>query len=159
MSFQISNFKFQIKGGFTLIELLVVISVIGILITIASVSFTQSQKQARDAVRKSDLRQYQTALEAFANKNVSFLYPSRTTAVDASSLCAVLGISGSCPTDPKAPDYLYYYLTDGSGNPNNDASQYLLWSYLEGSSNYWVVCSNGKVGQITTAPASYNCPI
>ena len=57
----------MIKKGFTLIELLIVISIIGILVTIVSASFVTSQKQARDVQRKSDLKQYQNALENFAN--------------------------------------------------------------------------------------------
>jgi general secretion pathway protein G len=147
------------KKGFTLIELLVVISVIGILVSLALVSFSSSQKQARDVGRKSDLKQYQTALEVFANKTAVFTYPSRTVKIDVSNLCATLGISGSCPTDPKAPDSVYRYLSDGTGSPNNDASRYVLWATLEGVSGYWVVCPNGKVGQITGEPTSSACPL
>lgn len=148
----------MIKKGFTLIELLVVISVIGILASIALVSFGPAQKQARDTQRKSDIRQYQSSLENFANKG-NGLFPSRTTAVDASSLCTTLGISGTCPTDPKAPTTIYRYISDGSGSPNNDASKYVLWSSLENATGYWVICSTGKVGLSTTAPSSSSCPI
>ena len=48
-------------SAFTLIELLVVISIIGILAAMVTVSFTASQRQARDAAKKSDLKQYQTS--------------------------------------------------------------------------------------------------
>jgi len=144
--------------GFTLIELLVVISVIGILASIALVSFGPAQKQARDTQRKSDIRQYQSSLENFANKG-NGLFPSRTTAVDLSSLCATLGISGTCPTDPKAPTTIYRYISDGSGSPNSDASKYVLWASLENVTSYWVICSTGKVGLSTTVPGSSSCPI
>lgn len=150
--------KKKIFKGFTLIELLVVISVIGILASIALVSFGPAQKQARDTQRKSDIRQYQNALETYASKG-NGLFPSRTTAVDLSSLCATLGISGSCPTDPKAPTTIYRYITDGTGSPNNNASKYVLWSSLENAAGYWVICSTGKVGLSATAPSSSNCPI
>jgi len=146
------------KKGFTLVELLVVISVIGVLATLVLVSFGPVQKQARDTQRKSDIRQYQNSLENFANRQDG-LFPSRTTAVDASGLCATLGIAGTCPTDPKAPDTLYRYISDGTGTPNNDASEYVLWTSLENVSSYWVVCSTGKVGLSVAVPGSSDCPI
>ncbi|MEK7061250.1 MAG: type II secretion system protein [Patescibacteria group bacterium] len=148
----------KINKAFTLIELLVVISVIGILASIALVSFGPAQKQARDTQRKSDIRQYQNSLENFANKG-SGLFPSRTVAIDVSSLCATLGISGTCPTDPKAPTTIYRYITDGTGSPNSDASKYVLWSSLENAAGYWVICSTGKLGLSATAPSSSTCPI
>jgi prepilin-type N-terminal cleavage/methylation domain-containing protein len=152
---------FIAKAGFTLIELLVVISIIGLLAGMAVVSFTSSQKQARDTQRKSDLKQYQTALENFANIHNS-LYPSRGgpanpgwDAPASESLCADLGMT-DCPEDPKfdgtyvhydsAGLFSYRYVSDGSGNGVIDATTYVLWGMLEGSPNYWVVCSNGKVG-------------
>lgn len=144
--------------GFTLIELLVVISIIGVLATVVLVSFTPAQKQARDTQRKSDIRQYQNALENYASKG-SGLYPSKTSAVDLSSLCATLGISGTCPTDPKAPTTIYRYITDGTGTPNIDATEYVLWSSLENTTGYWVICSTGKVGASASAPSSSSCPI
>jgi general secretion pathway protein G len=146
------------RKGFTLIELLVVISVIGILASIALVSFGPAQKQARDTQRKSDIRQYQNSLEMYASEG-NGLFPSRTAAVDLSSLCTTLGISGTCPTDPKAPTTIYRYISDGSGSPNNDASKYVLWSSLENATGYWVICSTGKVGLSATAPSSSSCPI
>lgn len=146
------------KKGFTLIELLVVISIIGVLATLVLVSFGPAQKQARDTQRKSDIRQYQSALENFANKG-NGLFPSKTGAVDVSGLCTVLGISGTCPTDPKAPDKIYKYISDGTGSPNNDASKYVLWASLENVTGYWVICSTGKVGSSSVAPSSSTCPI
>lgn len=148
--------------GFTLVELLVVISVVGILASVVLVTFTGSQKQARDTQRKSDLKQYQTALENFANRN-NGLYPSRTSSVDPNTLCtvAILNITG-CPSDPKAPTQIYRYLSDGTGSPNNNATVYSLWASLENvtSSTYWILCSNGKAGSGATAPTSGNlCPI
>jgi len=78
--------------AFTLIEMLVVISLIGILTALALASFTSSQKQARDVVRKSDLKQYQTLLESYANMASGF-YPSRTSSVSAhDALCPDLNV-------------------------------------------------------------------
>jgi general secretion pathway protein G len=59
------------KKGFTLVELLVVIAIIGLLSTLAVVSFGSAREKARDARRISDIRQIQTALELyFADQGV-----------------------------------------------------------------------------------------
>ena len=41
--------------GFTLIELIVVISIIGILVTIGTATYTTAQQKSRDVRRKQDL--------------------------------------------------------------------------------------------------------
>lgn len=141
----------EIKKGFTMIELLVVISIIGILAALALVSFSSSQKQARDAQRKSDLRQYATSLEGYANKNNS-LYPARpdSSGVDAQEiLCDDLSLD-NCPGDPKddsANGYYYRYQSNGSSSTGAATSvKYVLWAQLENTENYWVVCSTGTSG-------------
>ena len=152
--------KVKSYKAFTLIELLVVISIIGILAAMITVSFTSSQRQARDTARKSDLSQYRTTLETYANKNNS-LYPlySSTTAASG-NLCTTLntslGTTGSCPEDPRyASDntYQYKYQSDGSGNTGAaSATQYILWAKLENVTGmYWVVCSTGQSGKIDTS--------
>ena len=57
------------RHGFTLIELLVVISIIAVLVGVASVSYTNAQKKARDNRRKSDLKSIQQALELYFQAN------------------------------------------------------------------------------------------
>ena len=153
------------KKGFTLIEMLVVISLIGILAALALVSFTSSQKQARDVMRKSDLKQYQTVLESYANM-ASGLYPSRTSSVSAhDALCPDLNVKFepdiSCLEDPKYSTdatYRYYYRSNGT-NGTASATVYVLWAKLENKANtYWVVCSNGRNGESASAPSSEACP-
>lgn len=144
------------QSGFTLIELLVVIAIIGILIGMAVFGFQGSMEASRDANRKSDLRQYQTSLEAYANKN-NGLYPIKDPKVKPSSLCtaAILGITGTCPEDPK-PDatHLYNYQSDAAG------TKYALWALLEGNTNYFIVCSIGQAGEGAAYPTSLNlCPL
>lgn len=60
------------RKGFTLVELLVVISIIGILIAVVFGSFSQSQAQARDNARMTDLKNLQLAIERFRADTGSF---------------------------------------------------------------------------------------
>jgi type II secretion system protein G len=57
--------KKKLTKGFTLIELLVVISLIGLLSGIVVVNVGGGTVRARDAQRKSDLKQIQAALELY----------------------------------------------------------------------------------------------
>lgn len=149
--------------GFTLIELLVVISIIGILAALATFSFSGAQKQARDTQRKSDLAQYRTILESYANKNNGF-YLLYSTTINAADFCAIpgnpLGITGGCPEDPKFasdPTHSQYKYQSSS-----TATKYVLWAEIENvSGSYWIVCSSGQSGRVSTAPqiTEGGCPI
>lgn len=54
-------------SGFTLIELLLVITITGIMAAIIVPNFRNAQARARDAERKSDMRQIQNALRLYYN--------------------------------------------------------------------------------------------
>jgi len=147
------------SSAFTLIELLVVISIIGILATLAMVSYTGSQRQVRDTKRKSDLKQYQTALEAYANQHDG-LYISRINEKPAASgsynLCSDLNMT-DCPEDPRnsvdSEFYHYLYVSNGTGYGEVTASEYGLVTGMESANGkYWVICSNGKSGESTIKP-------
>lgn len=65
--FKILNLKQISKRGFTLIELIVAMAILAIVTSGILANFINSQKKARDAQRKSDLKQIQNALEAYLN--------------------------------------------------------------------------------------------
>lgn len=145
-------------------ELIIVVAIIGMLAGFGMVTYPGIQKSARDAQRQSDLKQYQTALERFANTSGGF-YPARRVQTPASdlglaetdpNLCNYLGMD-DCPADPKIglsvcfgnSECNYYYTSytlDGSIDGASDASRYVLYSRLEKQSGYWVYCSNGASG-------------
>lgn len=151
--------------GFTLIEVLIVIAIIAILGTLFINVSTISTKKARDASRMSSLKQYQNALELFANKNNGF-YPSRGTTQASTTLCVTdLKLTG-CSEDPKNSSdatFVYDYQSDGSGGGVIDGTQYVLWDKLEAitPTAYWVYCSNGKAGQVSpwAPPTGGICPL
>ena len=137
--------------GFTLLELLVSISIIGILAGLALVSFTGSQRQGRNTQRKSDIQQYMAAIETDANGG-NGLYPVYLTATSLVSVCTSDLSLSVCPEDPTSGQQ-YFYISNSGG------TKYVIWASIEGTSNYWVACSNGVVGENASLPTSGDCPI
>ena len=170
--------NFQLLKGFTLIELLIVIAILGGLATMVVVGFPAAQRRARDARRRTDLKQYQVALETYANANNGF-YPGRTgIAVKASDatppphyLCTDLGLSG-CPADPRdsqgschSGQCMYFYQGNNCNDGTACATQYTLRGRLEQESGHWIVCSNGRSGMVAegdmplSAGSEGDCPL
>jgi prepilin-type N-terminal cleavage/methylation domain-containing protein len=68
------------QSGFTIVELLIVIVIIGILATLVIVTFTGTQKKARDSQRQTDINAVASHLEAYyADKGY---YPTFTDLSD-----------------------------------------------------------------------------
>jgi len=101
--------------AFTLIELLVVIGIIGILISVGSVSYIKAMQLSRDSRRKTDLEQIRQALETYRSENG--FYPADTSAL-------IPDYIGTLPADPKNSVYTY----TPSGTP---AITYSLCATLE----------------------------
>lgn len=99
-----------------------------------------------------------------AQKN-NTLYPSQTApgGVQASTtLCANLTLTGCSedPLNPNNPTISYKYQTNGTGAGSVTATQYVLWAQLEATTGYWVVCSNGKTGQLSSVNiGGGTCPL
>ena len=133
------------RSGFTLMELLVVIAVIGLLSGIAVVSLNKSRAKARDAKRKADLQQLDTAIQFYISSNPTLGLPAiagwcariTPTAIGSHNGYAdfrdaiVPKFMAQLPLDPtygnKAGDYYFYNI--------NDSSDYTLLSVLENASD------------------------
>lgn len=103
--------------GFTLIELLVVIVIIGILSALITVNFIGIRQRGRDAQRKSDLIQIQSALELYRADNGSYpltfpVCPDQFAGTGATPPIYMRKI----PCDPLQPASLvsYTYSSDGT---------------------------------------------
>ena len=139
------------KKGFTLIELLVVIAIIGMLSALLVPNFMGIRERARDAQRKSDLKQIQKALEMYRQDQT--LYPTATSG--RFGTCGSSFNSGSTvymnkiPCDPLGPTPYYY-------SPNNTNLTFQLCACLENKADsdsstscLCGPCSSGKCYIVT----------
>jgi prepilin-type N-terminal cleavage/methylation domain-containing protein len=161
--------KVTLNRGFTYVELIMVIGIMGIIATFVTVGFPASQKRARDTRRMSDLKQWQTSLETYANTK-NGVYPIFTSATrpNENALCEVLypAENPPCPgpADPRAGTANcssntcnYQYRSDASG------TIFVLYFPLEAppdtANPYFIICSSGITGFDTGAPSSASCPL
>lgn len=148
----------SLAHGFTLIELLIVLSLISVLAAFAVGNFRSAQMRGRDAVRKSDLRNIQTALRLYYNDYGRYpassplagglMVACGTTATAASCTYGLAWARGGTtymsvlPDDPQVSnnDYVYTYVND---------DDYTLRSCLEarndpkGVAVSTAICSSG----------------
>lgn len=106
------------KKNFTLIEILVVATVIALLSSIITFSYSQLTKESRNNRRKTDLEQLRAALEMYRSNND--VYPNNL-----SNLTSPTIYIQSIPTDPRSPTYNYNYTRISN-------TDYVLGAYLEG---------------------------
>ena len=131
--------KKTIQIGFTLIELLVVIAIIGLLSSVVLASLSGARESARDARRKQDLRQLQTALELYYNDHGRYLIndeecdqfgpikaPDEGEDYSTVECLRREGYLSANIGDPSAPGRIYYIASE--------EHSYTLWASLESPS-------------------------
>lgn len=142
------------QRGFTLIELLVVIAIIGGLSAIVLPNFMGAREKARDAQRKSDLKQIQKALELYKqDQTAPNAYPTTGPNNSLVNSGQCWSSAASCtgnvymkrlPFDPKTlTPTPYFYMLD------TDNFKYTLCACLENSAD-----ADGTGGN---CDASYTC--
>lgn len=95
------------KSGFTLFELLVSISIMGIMVALAMVSYSSAQRKARDTRRKEDMKTVQTAAEQYYSLSGAYSYPSTTAPGDWTTTDGQVMLQ-KFPTDPKGTGWTGY---------------------------------------------------
>ena len=106
------------KKGFTLMEILIAIAIIAILTAIGIVSYGSINRGARNAKRKSDVGQIQSALELY--RSDFGYYPAINTSSlgDAKNLednADFLTYLSVVPTDPRDVPYMYRAMSLNQG--------------------------------------------
>jgi len=115
-----------------LIELLVVISIIGILTTLVAANLNSARGRARDAQRKSDLKNISTALRLYYNDKSR--YPIAASLPWGSQWSSGTTVyMSTLPNDP-LPDQTYKYQLGTDTDPS-DTDNFRLSACLENKSD------------------------
>ncbi len=117
--------KYTLSKGFTLIELLVVITIIGVLTTLVTTNFVGVRQRARDAQRKADIRQIQSAVELYRSDVGT--YPVRTTPVRLNSTACATSQALSNPTSATT-SYMAKIPCDPLGTTGYNSGNYYYYS-------------------------------
>jgi prepilin-type N-terminal cleavage/methylation domain-containing protein len=161
--YQIQNSGY--RSGFTLIELLMVIGIIAILTVLATYSYNNVQRKARDSVRKQNLNTIKNVLHLYFEDNDT--YPPNTNGgtntVTNRSLATILAsylipnYIDSIPLDPKndgteynsyhydnyctpQPCYRLYVWLENNNDPQRSG-------YTEaGRQIYWIFSPGATIG-------------
>jgi prepilin-type N-terminal cleavage/methylation domain-containing protein len=137
------------KRGFTLMELLVVVSIIGMLATIVLSSLSTARSRSRDAVRLSDVKQIQNALEMYYLDKGHYPPANSSTWPRSSSTCLNNGRSDWLNIlTPQLAPYMNIPDTSAGSNDLGIAGLGLCYTYL----------INGGTIEDGCDPGSYSFP-
>lgn len=132
--------------GFTLIELLVVISIIGIILGFAFVSFQETKKSARDTQRKADLEDVRSALEVFKADCGDYpsAVPTTGTSIKGDNIPTACSSNNTymytVPSDPSAGRSYYY-------GPSGNQASYEFCAALENIPSGTLPTCGGSCGE------------
>lgn len=119
------------KLGFSLIELLIVIAMIGLLSSLLLANLQGARARARDAQRKSDLKQLKTALRMYYNDNQAYPTDNGSGSISGAAWGSPFGATTvymkTVPLDP-IPSQNYYY-------SRTDTESFNLYGCLENKSD------------------------
>lgn len=149
--------KFETKKirGFTLIELLVVVSLIGVLATMVLANLNAARERGRDARRKSDVRNTQTALRLYYN-DVG-VYPDSSAGYEIVGCSQGVGAPSACDWDSAWQAGGISYMPVLPGDPID--GQTYRYSRIDLDSYTIQVCLENKSDDIGTAtPETSWCP-
>ena len=117
------RFKRKTGNGFTLIELLIVIAVIAVLVAILVPNFKSMRMEAKESKAKGDLKNLQTAVIIYINRNGKF----PASAANTPSLNVLLNEPkeyrsiNDIPVDPfSSTKAKYQFFTEGATSPYTD---------------------------------------
>lgn len=125
------------RRGFTIVELLIAITVMGILLVIAVVALSSSQRNARDDERKVDVQTITSHLEDYYNgansSGVTGRYPTTSlTASEASIKTALRDVSTSTFIAPGSTSTSQTFIaaTNATQTPEGVAPQPTVTTYV-----------------------------
>lgn len=136
--------------GFTIVELLIVIVVIGILAGLVITTYNGIQQKARNTERTTDLKTFQSQLEAYNANNGRYPTSANLGATSATNVTFIAsdlkGMDKETLRDPKAtagnyalgtsttPTNQYSYVPEPTGcdNTATDCAAYKLYATPEG---------------------------
>src|SRR3989338_8593710 len=106
------------NNGFTLMEILITLTIIGIILSIATLSFTSVRMDSRDGRRKTDLEEVRSALEQYKSNNNAYPTPGSSFGLPFGQSGLLDSASNTylqrIPQDPLYPRRNYYYQTSGA---------------------------------------------
>lgn len=137
------------KRGYTLFELLVSISIIAILVALATTSYSAAQKKARDAKRMEDMETIRKAAEQFYMLNNSTYCGTVSMNWQAGQTWTIGGqvIMQNTPQDPKSGSTYSYRSCDTTSycvcatleNAVGNSSNSTCTGWVNGTGQYYCV--------------------